>query len=147
MGDWIPSALAGTAFGSQVLRGESNVVDLKAESAASKYNAALAEQTAYREGAVRRRAARRYLAARVSASAKSGFALEGTPLAALIADAEQLEREALDAELAGRSTAKLERKRSATMREQIRPTRLGSVLSGAAGAGSIFYPLSRPWQY
>lgn len=144
MGEYAPFIFAGSQLGSSVLAAGSEESQASAAAAAARYNATLAERAGYEEEAAVRKGAVRHLARRRVAVAKSGVAMEGTPLDALVADAYELEKEALYARRAGTETAGLERRSARAVTSAGRQYALGSVLSGAGQAGAVYYGLTRP---
>lgn len=104
-----------------------------AESAAL-FNAAQTEREALAESSRRRRLARRELSSQRVAFAKAGVRLEGTPLELLAQNAAEFELDAVNVEIAGRQSARLDRLRAANI-QIVAKTRAGAaLLSGFTGA-------------
>ena len=172
MGQYAPLLILGTQLlgsGMQAAGTQQQTDAVRAESRAAQqaalYNAELAAlearrstEAGYEEEERIRRGSRRYLAQRRAAIGKSGFGIEGTPLRALVADAKELELEAIYARREGLEgaqsalmTRQLELSRASTIKQQGRYAARGTLISGiggtlasAAQAGATYYQLTRP---
>lgn len=131
-------------MGASVLAAQGQKQTGLAAEAAQKYNADQAERAGYEEEAAIRKFGTRRLARRRVAVAKSGISMEGTPLEAQVADAYELEKEALYARRAGAETAKLDRMSASNAKKTSQQFATGTLLSGGARAGGLYYDLSRP---
>lgn len=83
-----------------------------AQIAAARYNATLAQQEASQESNRRRQQGARQLAAIRQARAKSGVTFEGSPLLVAAESAAQIELDALNAQMVGRSEKQLHLQRA-----------------------------------
>jgi hypothetical protein len=144
LGDFAPFLFSGAQMGASVLAAEGQVQTGNAAAAAQNYNANLAERQGYEEEAAVRKAGVRQLARRRVSVAKSGLVNEGTALDAQVADAYEIEREALYARRAGLETAKLDRMSANNAKSTSRQYAIGTLLSGAGQAGGVYYGMTRP---
>jgi hypothetical protein len=105
----------------------------RAEAAAAEYNAVLAEMEGYAEARRQRRHARRSLSSQfVQMAGKSGVTAEqGGWLERLVQNAAEYETNALNASIAGRNTARLNRMHGANAIRQGNQLAGASLLSGA----------------
>lgn len=141
---YVPQATAGVSFLGSLLESSGIRAEGEGSAAAARYNAKLAEQEGYAEEARTRREGMRYLASRAVSASKSGVALEGTPLEALIADAETIERDAISARYQGRDTARLERSAGRAAQSSARRGSAAAIISGLSNAGETYYRLRYP---
>jgi len=128
------SALTGLA--GSIMQASAAKAQARAAAAAAEYNAVLAEMEGNAEERRRRRLARRALSSQfVQMAGKSGvIAEEGGWLQALVQNAAEYEVNALNASIAGRNTARLNRAHGANALRQ------GSMRAGAAllsGTGRV----------
>jgi len=136
-------ALLGASIGStlvgSILGAVGSIQNAKAANAAAKYNAAIAKMQADAEAHRRRRLARRALSAQFTQMAgKSGvLAEEGGWLESLARNAGEYEMDALNAEIAGRQTAALERARGRTAMRQGRLGAGASILGGVSRVANL----------
>jgi hypothetical protein len=135
------TGIAGLQIGGGMVqaRGQREAGD--AAAAAALYNARLAEQRAYAEGARRRLAAKYELGEERAQMGASGLTPTGSPLRAYIANVRELERDALDVELAGRQTAALERAQASNLRKMGERRSRAAMLSGISDAARFGLPL------
>ena len=115
----------------------------KAAAAAAEYNAVLAEMEGKAEARRRRRGARRALSSQfVQMAGKSGvMAEEGGWLERLTQNAAEYEINALNASIAGRNTARLNRMQGANALRQGRMQAGAALLTGADKLGGMAYSL------
>ncbi len=139
-----PKVFAGAQFFGSLLEAQGIRAEGESAAAAARFNARLSEEEGLREQARLRGEGARYLASRAVAANKAGLALEGTALDALVADAETIEREALQARLQGRQAAQLERAGGRVARSSARLAAGATILGGAARAGGTYYQLRYP---
>ena len=133
--------VAGTALSVKAAK-----ADAKAAQAAAEYNAALAEMEGRAEESRQRRIARRTLSSQfVQMAGKSGvIAEEGGWLEALVWNTAEYETNALNAAIAGRNTAALERSRGRAAK-RIGKQRAGAeILAGASRLGGFGLSLMMP---
>jgi hypothetical protein len=126
-------------LGGSLLQAKSAFDAGDAQYQAGMLNASYALQEGYAEEARRRREARRELAQERVTFAKAGVALEGSPLELLAQNAMELEREALDARLAGLRGYDVEKRQAKKLYRSARKQGLASLLSGVAGAVGTGY--------
>ena len=121
----------GSLLGS-LMQGNAAMAQANAEKAAAEYNALVAEIEGYAEAQRRRRIHRRELSSQfVQMAGKSGvLAEEGGWLEVLASNAAEMEVDALNAEIAGRNTARLERYRGATAMAIGKQKRTAALISG-----------------
>jgi hypothetical protein len=107
-----------------------------AQNAAAQYNALLSEIEGHREYVRRKRLARRALSSQyVQMAGKSGvIAEEGSWLERWAGNAAEYERDALNAAIAGRNTARLERMRGAAAIQTGKDRRAASYIGAASRA-------------
>ena len=121
--------LSGVGIGGQIaggiIRSRAAEDQAKAVSDAALYNARLAEIEGAEEYKRRRKAARKQIGSYVAQVGKSGVRMEGSPLEFLVQNAEELERDALNAMVEAQNTAALERSRAS-----------GAKKAGRMGAGT-----------
>ena len=115
----------------------------KAAAAAAEYNAVLAEMEGNAEERRRRRGSRRALSSQfVQMAGKSGvMAEEGGWLERLTQNAEEYEINALNASIAGRNTARLNRMHGANAIRQGNMQAGAAMLTGASRLGGMAYSL------
>ena len=146
--DWAGAAFglvsAGTEIAGSVLSANAAIEDANAMKAAAEYNAALALLEGRNEEARQRHIARRALSSQfVQMAGKSGvIAEEGGWLEAISQNAAEYEVNALNASIAGRNTAALERSRGRAA-SRIGEQRYGAeLLSGASRLAGFGLSLS-----
>ena len=136
-------ALLGASIGStlvgSILGAIGSIQNAKAANAAAKYNAAIAKMQADQEAHRRRRLGRRAISAQFTQMAgKSGvLAEEGGWLEALARNAGEYEQDALNAEIAGRQTAALERARGRSAMRQGYFGAGASILGGVSRVANL----------
>ncbi|HUU95558.1 MAG TPA: hypothetical protein VM487_07450 [Phycisphaerae bacterium] len=131
----VGAGIAGSLYQAKALKARG-----KAEAAAAEYNARLAEIQGQREARRIRRTARQQLSRDyVQMTAKSGVTgASGGWIEVLAANAEEYERSAVEAIIAGRMTAALDRSRGAIAKQQAKKSAGAALLAGASkAAGSI----------
>ena len=144
------NALLGTSVGStlagSIMGAIGSIQGGKAAEAAAKYNAAIAEMAGNEEEYRRRRLARRALSAQFTQMAgKSGvLAEEGGWLEALARNAGEYEMDAVNAGIAGRQTAALERARGKSARRAGQIRAGASLISGASRVAGMGLQLYKP---
>lgn len=136
----LPNVLSGVAIGAPIAGGIAQGRALEqqagAQAAASRFNAQQSRQQGAAEAARIRRAGRRELSRQRTLVGASGVRLEGSPLDVIAANAAEIEREATEAEIAGRNTAALD---EANARNAKRAGRVGAgtaLLSGGLQSAS-----------
>lgn len=119
-----------------ILSGNAAMAQANAEKAAAEYNAKLAEMEGDREYLRRSRMARRELSSQfVQMAGKSGvLAEEGGWLEVLANNVEEYERDALNAHIAGRNTAMLERMRGESAMKIGSQRRTAALIGGFSQA-------------
>ena len=134
LGASIGSTLVGSILGAV-----GSIQNAKAANAAAKYNAAIAKMQADQEAHRRRRLGRRAISAQFTQMAgKSGVtAAEGGWVEALARNAGEYEQDALNAEIAGRQTAALERARGRSAMRQGYFGAGASILGGASRVANL----------
>ena len=144
------NALLGTSVGSTLAGSIMGAIGAiqggEAAEAAAKYNAAIAEMAGNEEEYRRRRLARRALSAQFTQMAgKSGvIAEEGGWLEALARNAGEYEMDAVNAGIAGRQTAALERARGKSARRAGQIRAGASLISGASRVAGMGLQLYKP---
>lgn len=122
-------------------RGAKTTAD--AISDAAKYNAKLARREASIEEARIRRRNRRALSSMRVSFAKAGVQMEGTPLEQMAFAASELERDAVNARLAGEATAALDESRAKNARTIGRQRASASLLRSGFDIGGFGMSLLR----
>jgi hypothetical protein len=142
--------LSGVGIGGQIAGGlyRSQAAEQQGQAIADAalYNARLAQMEGAAEMARRRKAAGKQVGAYVAQMGKSGVRLEGSPLEFLVQNAEELERDALNAMVAARNTAALDRARARSAKkagERGAGTELLMGATRAAAFGSTLIPRRR----
>lgn len=135
------SALSGLA--SSIMGASAAKSQARAAAAAAEYNAVLAEMEGNAEERRRRRLGRRAISSQfVQMAGKSGvIAEEGGWLEALVQNAAEYETNALNASIAGRNTARLNRAHGANAIRQGNMAAGASLLAGAGRAAGLAYSL------
>jgi hypothetical protein len=128
--------------GGSLLQAKSAIDAGNAEYKAGMLNAQLARQEGYAEETRRRREMRRELSSEAVAYAKAGVSTtEGSPLELLAQNAQELERDALDARLQGLRGYSVARKQANQAYKASRKQALAAVLSGVSGAVGTGYKM------
>lgn len=139
--------LQGLAIGAPLAGGivQSQAQGASAEAAAraSEFNARLAIEQSGREANQIRRQGKRQLDASRREVAASGITLSGSPLHFLVQEAAEIERAALDTQLAGQRTATLDRASASNARKSGKRAGAAALLTGATGALSTGLALRR----
>lgn len=147
MGDF-SHVLSGLAIGAPIAGGIAQGRALEqqagAQAAAARFNAAQARAAGQEEASRIRRTGRRELARQRELVSASGVRLEGSPLDVIAANAYEIEREAVLAEIAGRNTARLDEAQARSAKKAGRTGRASALLSGgiqgASAAARTFGP-------
>ena len=141
LGVQLGSTIMGSIFGAVGAKKQA-----KAEQAAANYNALVAQMEGDAEHRRRMRLARRELSAQYTQMAgKSGvLAEEGGWLEQLVNNAAEYEMDALNAAIAGRNTAALERARGKTARMIGSQRAAASLIGGVSKAAGIGLSLGLP---
>lgn len=128
------------------LEGNAAMKQAYAQNAAAQYNALLAEIEGQREYARRKKLARRALSSQyVQMAGKSGvIAEEGSWLERWAGNAAEYERDALNAAIAGRNTARLERMRGRAAIDTGKDRRLASWIGAASRTAYTGFALGIP---
>lgn len=113
----------------------------QAGAAAARYNADLAKLQGRENAASIRRQGQQELGRERVILANSGLRMEGTPLSFLARQAGEIEREAANAEIAARQTARLENARAKSLESAGRTQAGTSLLTGALGSATTAYRL------
>lgn len=132
----VGAPLAGGYLQAQGLRRQG-----EAQASAAEYNADLALLEGRTEAARRRRTGSAEVTRERVALANSGLRLEGSPLQFLARQAAEVERDAVNVELAARRTARLDRAQAASARSAARIGAGTSLLTGATQAASHAYSM------
>jgi hypothetical protein len=137
----VTSGLQGVAIGAPIAggirQGRAAEAAAGAESAAARYNARLAElEAGERARYIRREGHREATSAFVRASA-GGVRVEGTPADQLARMAYETEREAVNAEIEGRNTARLDRARASSVRTAGKISARNALIGGATQAAQF----------
>ena len=132
------STIASSIMGASAAKAQA-----RAEAAAAEYNAVLAEMEGNAEERRQRRYARRTLSSQfVQMAGKSGvIAEEGGWLERLVSNAAEYETNALNASIAGRNTARLNRMHGANAIRQGNQMAGASLLAGAGKLSGMAYSL------
>lgn len=134
-----PSILQGLAIGAPIASGLAQASGIRqqgdAQAAALRYNAQLARDEGDAEATRIRRAGRRELGRQRSILGASGVRVEGTPLELLERNAYEIERDAVNAQIAGRNTARLDAAAARGARRAARSSSATAILSGGLQAG------------
>jgi len=135
-----PGILSGVAIGAPIAGGLQQAGALRqqagASAAASRFNAQLAQMEGGAEASRIRRAGRRELGRQRTLMGASGVRLEGSPLDLLVDNAAEIEREAVQAEIAGRNTARLELANARSTKRAGKTAAGTALLGGAVQGGS-----------
>lgn len=122
---------AGASIGGGLAQGQAARDAAQAQSQAALYNAKLAEQEAQSRADYVRRAGHRELTSDFVQMSAGGVRVQGTPLDVLSQRAYEIEREATNAQIEGRNTARLDRAQAQGI------TRAGKVSARNALIGGI----------
>jgi predicted polyphosphate/ATP-dependent NAD kinase len=133
----------GSTIISSIMAAKAAKAQARAEQAAAEYNAVLAEMEGNAEYRRQRRYARRSLSSQfVQMAGKSGvIAEEGGWLERLVQNAAEYETNALNAAIAGRNTARLNRAHGANAIRQGNQMAGASLLAGAGKIAGMAYSL------
>ena len=123
---------AGLKLGGGILQAKGIADQAEAESQALEFKAQVAEQQATSDAARLRRRNRREVSKARVGFAKAGVRLEGTPLEVLAQNAAELELDAANTEIAGRTFAQQQRRAAKTVFKQGQRA-AGAALLGATG--------------
>jgi len=143
MGVLLTSFGIGGQVASGIMRSRAAEQKGQAIADAALYNARLAEREGSEEYQRRHKAARKKIGSQVAQVGKSGVRLEGSPLEFIVQNAEELERDALNALVDAQSTAALDRSRARSAKkagETGAGTELLSGVTRAAVFGSQLLP-------
>lgn len=114
-----------------------------AASSAALYNARLAELEGSTEAQRRRRIGSQEITRQRVAMGAGDVRLEGTPAEFLAQQAYEVERDAVNAQIAGRNTARLERAQASSIRKQGKISARNALLGGAGQALNFGLSLRR----
>jgi hypothetical protein len=140
--------LQGLAIGAPIaggiVQGRAAQAGASAEAAAAQYNARLAElEGAERAGYVRRQG-RSALTSEETRIRAAGGAISGTTADYLARRAYEIERAAVDEEIAARNTARLERARASSVRQAGKVSARTALLGGATQGAQFGLQFWRP---
>jgi len=130
MGAILQGLAIGAPIASGIFQARAFELETKAVASAARFNAAIGLEEAQIEAARQRRIARRTLATGRVAVGASGVTFEGSPLAFAMDQAAELERNAVNVEIAGRNTAALDLARATNVRSAGRRRSGAALLSG-----------------
>lgn len=135
-----PGILQGVAIGAPVAGGLAQASAIRqqadAQAQASRYNAQLARAEGGAEADRIRRAGRRELGRQRTQLGASGVRVEGSPLDLLVANAAEIERDAVSAMIAARNTAALDEAQAKSAKRAGRTSAGASLLSGLVQGGT-----------
>lgn len=135
-----PGIFQGLAIGAPIAGGMAQADAIKqqagAQAGAARYNAGLARAEGSAEAARIRRAGRRELGRQRTLLGASGVRAEGSPLELLAQNAFEIERDAVNAEIAGRNTARLDEAQARSAKRAGRAGAGTALLSGAIQGAS-----------
>lgn len=146
MGEILTGASAGLPLAGGFLQAQQARENAKAIERAAEFNALLATREASVEAARLRRRNRQLISSQRVAFAKGGIEVSGTALQFLADNAGELERDALNVEQFGRTTASLERARGRNARIEGRRRAFASLIGGATQASRFALRLPVPRQ-
>lgn len=135
---------AGTSISGGLAQGQAAKDAATAEARAGLYNARLAEEEARARAAYVRRAGHRELTSQFVRSSAGGVRVQGTPLQVLADRAYEIEREATNAEIEGRNTARLDRSRASSVQSAGKISARNALIGGATQAARFGLNLWRP---
>lgn len=145
----LPNVLQGLAIGAPLASGMGQAQGIRqqadAQAAAAHYNAQLAREQGSAEASQIRRAGRRELAKQRLRVGASGVRLEGSPLDVIAANAFEIERDAVLAQISGRRTAQLEESQARAAKRAGRTGSASALLGGAIQAGGTALRLNPQW--
>lgn len=127
---------AGAPVVSGFARGRAIESAAESSSQAFRFNAGLARQSASSEAARIRREGKRALSRSRVEVAASGVQLEGSPLDHLVAQAAEIERQALDQIVAGEQTARLDQSRARSAKRAGKQRSASALLLGGLEGGT-----------
>ncbi len=137
----LAALLSGVAVGGPLAAGITQAGGIQqqagAEAAAARANARLAQREGAQQASSIRREGRRELGRQRTVAGASGVQLEGSPLDLLVSNAAEIEREAVQAEIAARNTARLDRSRASSIERAGKRQGASAILGGAIGSGSV----------
>lgn len=134
---------AGATIGGGIAQGRAVQDAASAQAQAGLYNARLAEEEARSRAEYVRRQGHRELTSRFVEMSAGGVRVQGTPLQVLADRAYEIEREATNAEIEGRNTARLDRSQAQGIRRagkvQVRNALIGGLGQAAARFGPTLF--------
>lgn len=130
-----PQILQGIAIGAPIAggiaQGRAAEAQAGAQAQAALYNAQIAQAEGDAEASRIRRAGRRELSRQRTILGASDVRAEGSPLEVLAQNAYEIERDAVNAQIAGRNTANLDRAQAASAKRAGRISSASALLGGA----------------
>ena len=139
--EWMDMLLPPHAVGSSVGSGYLSSVAARSQGravqSASRFNARTIRSQASQQAGRMRTAARQEIGAQRAAFGASGLQMAGSPLDLVVSNAMELERRAVETQLAGEQEANIEITRGKTAREQARRISASSLLQG--GVQGLYY--------
>lgn len=129
---------AGAAISGGLAQGRAAQDAASAEAGAARYNAQLAEREASERASYVRRAGHRELTSQFVRASAGGVRVQGAPLESLAQQAYEIERQAVNEEIAGRATGRLERARASSVKRAGAVSARNALIGGlgqAAGFG------------
>lgn len=147
----LPNILSGVAIGAPIAGGLQQASGIRqqarAEGAAASFNAKQSREQGAAEAARIRRAGRRELARQRLRVGASGVRLEGSPLELIAANAAEVEREAMNAQIAGANNAALDEARGKNAKRAGRVGAASALLSGGLQAAGTASRLMGPGRF
>lgn len=142
----LSALLSGVAIGGPLSAGFQQAGGIRqqasAQAAAANANARLAQMEGASQASSIRREGRREIGRQRAIMGASGVRLEGSPLDLIVSNAAEIEREAVQAEVAARNTARLDRAQAKSVERAGKRSSVSAILSGAVGsagtAGQLF---------
>lgn len=137
----LSALLSGVAIGSPLAAGITQAGGIRqsaaAEAAAARTNAQLALAEGFTQAQSIRTEGRQELGRQRTLIGASGVRSEGSPLDLVVQNAASIEREAVQAEIAARNTARLDRSRASSVERAGKQSGTSAILGGALGSGTV----------